>query len=62
MMKICTKMKISMQLWAGIGTKETFNGSTVIIVIMPTPHFYRKYAPPFSEGSFLKILWLEMPG
>ena len=36
--------------------------STVIIVIMPTPHFYRKYAPPFSEGSFLKILWLEMPG
>ena len=35
---------------------------TVIIVIMPPPHFYRKYAPPFSEGSFLKILWLEMPG
>ena len=26
------------------------------------PHFYRKYAPPFSEGSFLKILWEEMPG
>ena len=21
---------------------------------MPTPHFYRKYAQPFSEGSFLK--------
>ena len=26
------------------------------------PHFYRKYAHPFSEGSFLKILWYEMPG
>ena len=35
---------------------------TVISVIMPPPHFYRKYAPPFSEGSFLKILWWEMPG
>ena len=31
--------------------------STVISVNMPTPHFYRKYAHPFSEGSFLKILW-----
>ena len=31
--------------------------STVISVNMPTPHFYRKYAQPFSEGSFLKILW-----
>ena len=31
--------------------------STVISVYMPTPHFYRKYAHPFSEGSFLKILW-----
>ena len=30
---------------------------TVISVNMPTPHFYRKYAHPFSEGSFLKILW-----
>ena len=30
---------------------------TVISVNMPTPYFYRKYAPPFSEGSFLKILW-----
>ena len=30
---------------------------TVISVNMPNPHFYRKYAPPFSEGSFLKILW-----
>ena len=30
---------------------------TVISVDMPTPHLYRKYAPPFSEGSFLKILW-----
>ena len=30
---------------------------TVISVDMPTPHFYRKYAHPFSEGSFLKILW-----
>ena len=30
---------------------------TVISVNMPPPHFYRKYAPPFSEGSFLKILW-----
>ena len=29
----------------------------VISVNMPTPHFYRKYAQPFSEGSFLKILW-----
>ena len=35
---------------------------TVISIIMPPPHFYRKYAPPFSEGSFLKILWWEMPG
>ena len=35
---------------------------TVISVNMPTPHFYRKYAHPFSEGSFLKILWQEMPG
>ena len=30
---------------------------TVISAITPPPHFYRKYAPPFSEGSFLKILW-----
>ena len=30
---------------------------TVISVILAPPHFYRKYAPPFSEGSFLKILW-----
>ena len=30
---------------------------TVISVNMPTPHFYRKYAHPFFEGSFLKILW-----
>ena len=30
---------------------------TVISENMPTPHFYRKYAHPFSEGSFLKILW-----
>ena len=29
---------------------------TVISVIMPPPHFYRKYAPPFFEGSFLNIL------
>ena len=42
--------------------EESQNHCTVIIVIMPPPHFYRKYAPPFSEGSFLKILWLEMPG
>ena len=42
--------------------KMDVSGCTVIIVIMPTPNFYRKYAPPFPEGSFLKILWLEMPG
>ena len=30
---------------------------TVISVNMPTPHFYRKYTHPFSEGIFLKILW-----
>ena len=30
--------------------------STVISVIMPPPHFYRKYAPPFFDGSFLNFL------
>ena len=29
---------------------------TVISVIMPTPHFFRKYAPPFFDGSFFNIL------
>ena len=36
--------------------RSPFGASTVISVNMPTPHFYRKYAHPFSEGSFLKIL------
>ena len=30
--------------------------STVISVIMPPLYFYRKYAPPFFDGSFLNIL------
>ena len=30
-MKIYTKMKISRWLWAGIGRKETFNGSTLTL-------------------------------
>ena len=47
---------------SSIGYSSTCTKSTVISVIMPPPHFYRKYAPPFSEGSFLKILWWEMPG
>ena len=32
---------------------------TVISAIMPPPNFYRKYAPPFFQASFLKILWQE---
>ena len=40
--------------WVG---EAHFLAYTVISVNMPTPHFYRKYAHPFSEGSFLKILW-----
>ena len=38
------------------------NVRTVIIVIMPTPHFYRKYAPPFSEfsqNSLVGDAWLK---
>ena len=31
-------------------------GCTVISVIMPPPQFYRKYAPPFFDGSFLIFL------
>ena len=30
--------------------------STVISVIMPPLYFYRKYVPPFFDGSFLNIL------
>ena len=40
--KLLTLLKLFTQL-----TVYTFN----------TPHFYHKYAHPFSEGSFLKILW-----
>ena len=41
---------------------ESWTKSTVISVIMPPPHFYRKYAPPFFDGSFLNFLRQEMPG
>ena len=46
-MKICTKMKISMRLWAGIGTKETFNGSTLTLTFSKWfCHTPTKAAPP----------------
>ena len=45
-------------LWDHIQVKDLCSlHCTVISVNMPTTHFYRKYAHPFSEGSFLKILW-----
>ena len=31
------------------------NTCTVISVIMPPPHYYRKYAPPFFDDSFLNF-------
>ena len=43
-------------LYLKMNTWSSFS-CTVLSVNMPTPHFYRKYAHPFSEGSFLKILW-----
>ena len=46
---VCRGIKVNLQ--------KVGSHSTVISVNMPTPHFYRKYAHPFSEGSFLKILW-----